>query len=62
MTGDAGHGVTGIIGRFSTATFILSTGAVPSPPVFPDNSKANVKTASGANLPRRNLVQQRGRS
>jgi len=45
LTDDDGHGVLDIVGRFSTGTFILSPGAVPSPPVFPDDSTTGVKTA-----------------
>ncbi|MGH6796365.1 MAG: hypothetical protein ACREDD_13400 [Methylocella sp.] len=45
LTDDDGHGVTDIIGRFSTGTFIVSPGAVPSVPSFPDDSTTGVKTA-----------------
>ncbi|MGI8570660.1 MAG: hypothetical protein ACR2KT_17240 [Methylocella sp.] len=45
LTDGDGRGVGDFVGRFSTGTFILSPGAVPSPPVFPDDSKTGVKTA-----------------
>ncbi|MGC2224499.1 MAG: hypothetical protein WA624_20190 [Methylocella sp.] len=45
LTDDTGTGVTNVVGRFNMGTFILSPGAVPSPQVFPDNSKTGVATA-----------------
>jgi hypothetical protein len=45
LTDDTGTGVTNIVGRFNHGTFIVSPGAVPSPPVFPDNSTTGVATA-----------------
>ncbi len=45
LTDDTGTGVTNIVGRFNSGTFIVSPGAVPSPQVFPDNSKTGVATA-----------------
>ncbi|MBA2586299.1 MAG: hypothetical protein H0U99_07430 [Chthoniobacterales bacterium] len=45
LTDDKGVGVTNIVGRFNSGTFIVSPGAVPSPQVFPDNSKTGVATA-----------------
>ncbi len=45
LTDETGTGVTNIVGRFNKGTFIVSPGAVPSPQVFPDNSKTGVATA-----------------
>lgn len=45
LTDATGTGVINIAGRFNKGTFILSPGAVPSPQVFPDNSKTGVATA-----------------
>lgn len=44
LTDDNGIGVTNIVGRFNVGTFIVSPGAVPSPPVFADDSKTGVAT------------------
>ncbi len=45
LTDATGTGVINVVGRFNMGTFILSPGAVPSPQVFPDNSKTGVATA-----------------
>ncbi len=45
LTDDTGTGVINVVGRFNKGTFILSPGTVPSPQVFPDNSKTGVATA-----------------
>jgi hypothetical protein len=45
LTDAKGVGATHLVGRFNIGTFILSPGAVPSPQVFPDNSKTGMTVA-----------------